>query len=158
MRPPDLSNPVLWDKNALIEPKYIIISRKDNQSFENVSPFIIKKVIDFQCGGEVESVKKTRDGKLLVKTKGLIQAQRLLRLTQFHNFLVSSSEHKTLNTLKGVIYSNDLRNIEKEDILKELSSQKVIEVEKIFQFKNNLLQESPPTGIWSDNLNNNDRI
>jgi len=114
-------------------PKYIIISRQDNQSFENVSP-IIKKVIDFQCGGEVESVKKTRDGKLLVKTKGVIQAQRPLRLTQFHNFLVSSSEHKTLNTSKGVIYSNDLRNIEKEDVLKELSSQKVIEVEKIFQF------------------------
>jgi len=123
-----------------------------------VSPFIIKKVFDFQCGGEVELLKKTRDGKLLVKTKFVIQTQRLLRLTQFHNFLVSSSEHKTLNTLKGVIYSNDLRNIEKEDILKELSSQKVIEVEKIFQFKNNLLQESPPTGIWSDNLNNNGRI
>jgi len=79
-----------------MEHKYIIFSRQDNQSFENVSPFIIKEVIDFHCGGEVESVKKTRDGKLLVKTKGVIQAQRLLRLTQFHNFLVSSSEHKTL--------------------------------------------------------------
>jgi len=83
-----------------------------------VSPFIIKKVFDFQCGGEVELLKKTRDGKLLVKTKFVIQTQRLLRLTQFHNFLVSSSEHKTLNTSKGVIYSNYLRNIEKEDILK----------------------------------------
>jgi len=60
-----------------------------------VSPFIIKKVIDFQCGGEVESVKKTRDGKPLVKTKGVIQTQRLLRLTQFHNFN-PNTKHSTL--------------------------------------------------------------
>jgi len=32
--------------------------------------------------------------------------------------------------------------MEKENILKELSFQKVIEVEKTFHFKNNLLQES----------------
>jgi len=66
---------------------------------------------------EVESCNKNRNGTILVKTKGATQAFRLLKLTQFHNFTVSVTEHETLNFLKGVIYSNELRNIDELDIL-----------------------------------------
>jgi len=41
-------------QSQLGEPKFIIIKRKDNNSFERMSPFIIKKSVDFACGGEVE--------------------------------------------------------------------------------------------------------
>jgi len=39
--------------SLLNEQKFKVISRKDNQSFENVNPFIIKKSKDFTCAGEV---------------------------------------------------------------------------------------------------------
>jgi len=61
------------------EPKYIIINRTDNKTFENVSPFLIKKVIDFACNGAVETCKKTRKLTLLIKTKNSLQAQKLLK-------------------------------------------------------------------------------
>ncbi|XP_070854710.1 uncharacterized protein [Drosophila suzukii] len=118
------------------------VRRTDNETFEKVSPFVIKKVIDFTCGGEVQSCNKNRNGTLLIKTKGANQAYRLLKLTKFHNFTVSVTEHETLNFSKGVIYSNELRNIDELDILNELKSQKVTNIEKIRIMKNNILQES----------------
>jgi len=62
----------------------------------------------------VESCKKTRIGGLLIKTKDTLQAIKLIKLSIFHDIPVSVSEHSTLNFSKGVIYSNDLRNIEEE--------------------------------------------
>jgi len=89
----------------------------------------------------VESCNKNKNGTLLVKTKGATQAFRLLKLTQFHNFTVSVTEHETLNFSKGIIYSNELRNIDELDILNELKSQKVTNIEKIRIMKNNIVQE-----------------
>lgn len=122
--------------------KYIIIARKDNESFEKVSPFIVKKVIDYTCDGEVEFCKKTRAGTLLVKTKNLKQANKLLNLKVFHNFPVEASEHKTLNFSKGIFYSNELRGIDEEEIQCELKSQNVTEVKKILKKDNDTLKET----------------
>jgi len=52
-KPPDIGRTSIYNKH-LGEPKHIVINRTDNKSFENVSPFLIKKTIDFACGGEVE--------------------------------------------------------------------------------------------------------
>jgi len=61
----DTNNITLVETGLII----IIIKRKDNNSFDRTSPFIIKKSVDFACGGEVEGCKRTRDGNLLIKTK-----------------------------------------------------------------------------------------
>ncbi|KAH8284469.1 hypothetical protein KR054_011791, partial [Drosophila jambulina] len=126
------------------EAKYIIISRTDKKTFDNINPFIIKKVVDFTCNGTVEICKKTRAGTLLIKTRNSIQAQKLLKLKTFHDFPVNVEEHKTLNTSKGVIYSNDLRNIDEKEIVEELKPQNVIEVRKILKKNNN---ETTETGL-----------
>jgi len=142
-RPPDINQTTPREKAPFQTPKFIVIKRKDNiASFEKVSPFIIKKVIDYTCCGEVTSVSKTKAGTLLVKTKDLLQAQWLMKLTKFHDFEVEASEHKTLNFSKGVIYSNDLRYINNEDILNELKTQNVTEVNKILRKKDNNLEET----------------
>lgn len=122
--------------------KYIVISRADNNTFDNVSPFLIKKTIDFTCGGEVESCKKTRAGTLLIKTKNTLQATKLLKLKQMANMEVTADEHKTLNSSKGVIYSNELRNIEETEILNELKLQNVTEVRKILKKQDHNLAET----------------
>jgi len=123
-RPPDIKQTTPREKTPYHTPKFIVIKRKDNNaSFEKVSPFIIKKVIDYACCREVTSFSKTKATTLLVKTKDQLQAQRLMKFTKFHDFEVETSEHNTLNYSKGVIYSNDLRYISKEDILNELKAQ-----------------------------------
>ncbi|XP_044779770.1 uncharacterized protein LOC123327423 [Drosophila simulans] len=123
-------------QSQLGEPKFIIIKRNDNNSFERTSPFIIKKSVDFACGGEVEGCKRTRDGNLLIKTKNELQARKLLKLTKIADVDVTASEHKTLNFSKGVIYCNDLRHIDEDTILQELKPQKVSEVKKIMKRQN----------------------
>ncbi|KAH8275933.1 hypothetical protein KR026_002586, partial [Drosophila bipectinata] len=115
------------------EPKYIIITRKDNNTFEKINPFLIKKVVDFECSGAVEVCHKTKSGALLVKTKNSFQAQKLIKMETFHNFPVRAEEHRSLNTSKGVIYSNDLRYLEENEILEELKLQKVVAVRKILK-------------------------
>jgi len=137
--PPDINR---LFKSSDTGPKFININRTDHKTFENVSPFLIKKVIDYTCNGLVESCKKTRIGGLLIKTKDTLQAIKLIKLSIFHDFPVSVSEHSTLNFSKGVIYSNDLRNIEEEIILQELKSQNVTEIRKIKKMDNNELKET----------------
>lgn len=66
-----------------------------------------KKQIDLTCNVEFIFVKKPREGNLLVKTKTDLQAYKLLRLKIMGELAVEVSEHLTLNTTKGVIYSND---------------------------------------------------
>jgi len=43
--------------SKLGEPKFIFIKRKDNILFGKISIFIIKKSVDYACGGEIESLK-----------------------------------------------------------------------------------------------------
>jgi len=140
-KPPDISRTSIYNKH-LGEPKYIVITRTDNKSFENVSPFLIKKTIDFACGGEVESCKNTRSGYLLVKTKNNLQANKLLRIKNMADIEVKATEHKTLNFSKGVIYCNELRSIDETEILNELKHQKVTEVRKILKKQDQALTET----------------
>lgn len=134
-------------------PKYLLMSRISNklnnteknktttnedkepkETLANVSPFLIKKVIDCICGSEVEICKKIRDGNILIKTKNNVQATKLVTLTSLApTILVDVREHTTLNFSKGVIYSNDLRGIEEKEILKELNNQNVTDVKKILK-------------------------
>ncbi|XP_065360459.1 asparagine-rich protein-like [Calliphora vicina] len=107
---------------------------KNVENLTNVSPFLIKKVIDCACGSEVEMCKKIRDGNILIKTKNNLQAAKLITLTSLSpSIQVEVREHTTLNFSKGVIYSNDLRGIEEEEILHELKNQNVTEIRKILK-------------------------
>lgn len=127
---------------SMSEPKFLIMKRTDDSSMANISPFLIKKTIDFTCNGEVLMAKKTRDGNLLIKTKNLLQALKLKKLQLLGPFPVEVREHSTLNTSKGVIYSNDLRYLPENVIKDELATQNVIEVKKILKKVNNELEET----------------
>jgi len=121
-----------WKRPPAPDGKYLVITRSDSETFSNTSPFLIKKTIDSAVGGEVAECKKTRDGNLLIKTKNNLQAEKLMKLTTMPgNIPIQVSEHRSLNSCKGVIYCNDLRGIEEAEILENLKSQKVIEVHKI---------------------------
>jgi len=57
----------------------------------------------------------------------------LLKLQSFHDFPVRAEEHKYHNSFKGVIYRNDLRNINEDEILEELKAQNDVKVGKILK-------------------------
>lgn len=135
LKPPDITSP---------GPKYLVISRtNDSKSLINVSPFLIKKVVDCTCGGEVSECKKLRNGTILVKTKNINQAKKLIQLTSLcPNIDVEVSWHNSLNFVKGVLYSNDLRGIPEEEILYELKNQNVFKIEKIKRKVNNEMEET----------------
>lgn len=163
--PPDTGAdpPIIYDKTKKLTilsdgPKYLIIKRVDSNNnndaannaenrkentLVNVSPFLIKKVIDFTCGGEVEVCKKLRNGTILIKTKNFTQANKLIQLCSLnHNIKIEVTEHNSLNFVRGVIYSNDLRGISEEEILSELKNQKVYKVNKIMKRNDNTLIET----------------
>ena len=114
-------------------PKYLVMKRLNSpDSLQNVSPFLIRKVIDNACGGELELCKKLRNGTILIKTTNNTQAMKLLLLRSISPSIeIEITEHKSLNSSKAVLYSNDLRDIDEAEILSELRNQSVCEVRKI---------------------------
>lgn len=82
----------------------MLIARKNsNETLKNISPFLIKKVIDNVCG-EVDMCKKIRSGELLVKTKNATQATKLIQLVSLNNEIrVEVKEHNYHNTLTAKV-------------------------------------------------------
>lgn len=110
--PPDLplgqktsAQPLItFDKTKTLKiktcgPKYLVMSRKYSEdTLANVSPFLIKKVIDYTARNEVETCKKLRNGNVLIKTKNHVQADKLVKLVSLSpTICIEVSEHSSLN-------------------------------------------------------------
>jgi len=115
----------------------------DSKTLANYSRFQIKETIDNLCGGKVEECKLLANGMYEIKTKTLSQAIKLIQLISLDNQTnVEVSEHNTRNFSKGVIYCNNLREIEEIVTLQELKQDNVIEVKKILKKQQDKLQET----------------
>lgn len=114
------------------EGRYLLLARSDEgETLDGVSPFLIDKVIK-NCCRDVASVKRIREGKILIQTRTEKQANDLKKLTTLIDGLnVTVSDHATLNTCKVVITCHDLKDIEEAEILHELSGQKVTHVQQM---------------------------
>lgn len=112
-------------------PKFVVIKRVDvkDGSFEKVSPIFINKGIKSIGGGEPLNVIKLRDGTLLVKTKGISQANQLLRSKKMFDMDIAVEENAKLNQTKGIITCADLRYATEEEIRDDLQEQGVCNVE-----------------------------
>lgn len=132
-------------KNKTPGSKFLVMKRKFGGDLQKVSPFLLKKVIDSTCGGEVELCKKTRSGFVLIKTKNVDQAKKLVQLTKIsQTIVVDVTEHNFLNNSKGVIFTKELIGVPEEEILNELKIFNVIEVRKIQRRAN---EEMIETGL-----------
>lgn len=89
---------ITFDKSKhlnIISPgeKFLVMERIDSaDTLANVSPFLIKKVVDSVAGGEVIQCKKLLNGSILIQTKSFVQANKLIQLTSL------SPEIKKLRT------------------------------------------------------------
>ncbi|GBN17300.1 hypothetical protein AVEN_131247-1, partial [Araneus ventricosus] len=113
-------------------PTYFIIHRisTSNETFHNVSPFLVEKGITSSVG-EVKSTKKLRSGDLLVEVESPKQAKQIAKLNSLSTIPVTVNPHATLNSSKGVISCGELLNESAEKITEELSSQGVTHVRRI---------------------------
>jgi hypothetical protein len=131
-----LPSEVFWPRFLVIE------STATSRPLSSLSPFVIEKTMK-GIAGEVKSVKKLRSGLILVEVTRPGQARNLLRQTLFASIPVKVSEHRSLNSCKGVIRSFDLAAMEPEDLKNELSSQGVTAVRNIKQKRNGTLRNTP---------------
>ncbi|GBO17031.1 hypothetical protein AVEN_80578-1 [Araneus ventricosus] len=113
-------------------PTYFLIHRisSSNETFHNVSPFLVEKGITGSLG-EVKSTKKLRSGDLLVEVESPKQAKQIVKLNALSSIPVSVNPHATLNSSKGVISCGELLNESVEKITEELNSQGVTHVRRI---------------------------
>ena len=110
-------------------PRFLVIKSEEEQSITSLSPFIIEKQIE-PFIGTPKTVKKLKNKTLLVETTRRAQTENLLKVTKFFNMKVSVSEHRTLNTSKGIIKDRTLKGETEKDICEYLKSQGVIAVKR----------------------------
>ena len=104
--------------------KFLVISNKEDKPITSLSPFIIEKQIE-SIIGTPKNVKKLKNGTLLVETNRKSQTDNLLKITKFFNINVSVTEHKTLNSCKGIIRDRMLKHETEENITEYLNTQGV---------------------------------
>ena len=68
---------------------------------------------------------KLKNGTLLVETNRKSQSENLLKITIFFNLNVTVTEHKTLNSCKGIIRDRMLKHETEENITEYLNQQGV---------------------------------
>ena len=115
--------------------KFLVIKSEDETPITNLSPFVIEKQIEAIIGTP-KSVKKLKNKTLLVETTRKTQTENLLKIKKFFNLNVNVSEHKTLNTSKGIIKDRTLKGETEANICEYLQNQGVIAVKR-FTIKKN---------------------
>ena len=112
--------------NIDIHNKFLVIqSTEVDKPITALSPFVIEKEVAAKIGTP-KTVKKLRNQTLLIETTKKSQTEVLMNLTTFHNLNVTVSEHKTLNSSKGIIKDRILKDLTEEEITENLQNQGVI--------------------------------
>lgn len=106
-----------------------IRAKVEQISLNKLSPFLIQKTIDSFCG-PVKSLKKIRDGSILIKTKNSTQSQKLLTLKKIGETEITVKKDEKLNTSKGVCFSIEADCCTEVELLENLKDQKVIEIKR----------------------------
>ncbi|GBL73035.1 hypothetical protein AVEN_128198-1 [Araneus ventricosus] len=106
------------------------VARKKDGSFNAVSAILIHKTILANVG-DVKSVKKCKNGNLLIEVWSQQQAASIMKLERIGNYEITVAAHTSLNQSRGVISESQLENDIESDILEDLKDQNVIAVRRI---------------------------
>ena len=117
-------------------PRFLIIESPNDGALKALSPFAIQKAL-VGLAGEPKTVKKLKNGSLLVECLTESHSTCLLKSTIFCNIPINVSPHSSLNSSKGVIRSRDLEGVSEDEMVENLSSQGVTSVKRIQIRRNN---------------------
>ena len=105
--------------------KFLIIeSTNKDKPIISLSPFVIEKQIEALIG-TVKSVKMLRNQTLLVEATRKSQTENFLKTKTFFNLPLEVSQHKTLNSSKGIIRDKALKGESDDNIRENLHEQGV---------------------------------
>ena len=119
-------------------PRFLIIEAVSEGALNYLSPFAIHKALQ-GLAGELKSVKRIKNGRLLVECSKEHHSKCLLKSKIMCNIPIKVSAHTSLNSSKGVIRSRDLEGVSEDEMLDNLSSQGVSAVKRINIRRNNEL-------------------
>ena len=110
-------------------PHFIVLESLEEKQLAKLNPIVIEKTIS----GMVipKSVKKLKDGNLLIEVDKKSYADNLLKMKFFGNLKIKAFPHNSLNTSKGVVRSSELSLCTLDEIKTYLQSQGVSNVKRI---------------------------
>lgn len=119
---------------------FLIIKRKDG-SFDKVSPFYVQKGLE-GIAGPLKSVKRLRNGTMLVETNNAKQVSKFEKATHLGEFPIEMELHNTLNYSKGVVNCRDLIDLPLEELKKEWARDGVVDVQHMLKRVNGMLEKT----------------
>ena len=110
-------------------PHFIVLESLEEKQLAKLNPIVIEKTIS----GMVipKSVKKLKDGNLLIEVDKKSYADNLLKMKFFGNLKIKAFPHNSLNTSKGVVRSSELSLCTLDEIKTYLQSQGVSDIKRI---------------------------
>ena len=118
-------------------PRFLLIASNNERALQKMSPFGIHKAL-VGLAGEPKTVKKLRNGTLLVEVRTESHAKCLLKSRMLCNIDITVTAHSSLNSSRGVIRSRDLEGVSDEEICGNLASQGVAAVRRISVRRNDI--------------------
>lgn len=131
-------------------PRYIVISglekdKKDPNNFRRLStynPIRINRGLE-HISSDILEVKSMRSGDLLLKVLNLATADKFIKSKLIDSIPVKVTNHISLNSVQGRIYSRLIVDISEQELMEELKKFKVVEVRKMMKREGD---SSVPTG------------
>lgn len=115
--------------NEIEGQKHLIIHRTDEgRTMKDISPILLETALNAATNNSKLEIKMLKSGDILIKTENTKTANNLIKLSGIMEANVTVTEHKTLNSSKGVISAYELKNEEHERLLQYLKSQNVIDL------------------------------
>ena len=110
-------------------PHFIVLESVEEKQLSQLNPFIIAKTIS----GIVKptTVKKLRNGTILIEVDRKSYAENLLKMKVFANVKIKAYAHLSLNSCKGVVRSSELSLCTLVELKSNLQDQGVIDVKRI---------------------------
>ena len=112
-------------------PRFVVIESLEEICLVKFLPFLIIKKKVLSARASPKTVKKTRNGNLLVEVDSWRQAENILKIKTFHTTKCRAYPHEKLNTSKGVIRSRELALATEDEITSALGKQGVTNIKRI---------------------------
>ena len=112
-----------------------MMSGDEDKSLSRLSTFAIQKGIEGLVG-EPKNIKRLRSGDLLIEVDRETYSTKLLAIKEIAGIPVKVSPHRTLNTSKGVIRTQEIKNTTNEELKAQLKRQGVSDA-RIITIKKN---------------------
>lgn len=142
-RPPGRTVPEFLDPHDRFGALTVLLLQKEGKR-DLPNPFVVGLSIE-KVAGEIENTRSVNDGeKYILRVRNPTQVKNLLAMkTLTDGTSVSVTLHPILNKCKCVVICPELLKMAEEDILTELSAQKVTEVRRIYRNVNNEKIKTP---------------